>query len=116
MVSSFNKIFMNLNLLVESFCVHVHFYPHTFIAVLILNIDRQTLYKGSICMKIGQGSIILFQFNTSLDGVLTNLVHGEHCARYQIVSVPGTNIFLGMINHTCDLATAFCPCSMVSLP
>ena len=24
------------------------------------------------------------QFNTSLDGVITSLVHGEHCTRYQV--------------------------------
>lgn len=26
----------------------------------------------------------IFQFNTSFIGVLTNLVHGEQCARYQV--------------------------------
>ncbi|XP_052058181.1 VWFA and cache domain-containing protein 1-like [Mytilus californianus] len=53
-----------------------------------------------------------YNFNTSLDGVLTNLVHGEKCSRYQIVHIRGTNAFLGIVNHTCDTATAFCPCSM----
>ena len=28
-----------------------------------------------------------FQLNTSLDGIVTNLVHGEHCARYQVRSM-----------------------------
>ncbi|ESO86641.1 hypothetical protein LOTGIDRAFT_128750, partial [Lottia gigantea] len=54
-----------------------------------------------------------YKFNTSLEGILTNLVHGEHCARYQITYIPGTNAFLGIVNHTCETATAFCPCSMV---
>lgn len=45
--------------------------------------------------------------------VLTNLVHGEHCIRYQIVAVPGTNLFAGIVNQTCETATAFCPCSTV---
>ena len=54
-----------------------------------------------------------YSFNTSLHGVLTNLVHGEHCSRYQIAHIPGTNAFLGIVNHTCDTATAFCPCSML---
>ncbi|CAL1540838.1 unnamed protein product [Lymnaea stagnalis] len=53
-----------------------------------------------------------FNFNTSFIGTLTNLVHGEQCARYQITHIPGTNAFLGLVNHTCDTATAFCPCSM----
>lgn len=46
--------------------------------------------------------------------VLTNLVHGEHCIRYQIVAIQGTNLFVGVVNQTCDMATAFCPCSTVS--
>ncbi|KAK3767134.1 hypothetical protein RRG08_018006 [Elysia crispata] len=53
-----------------------------------------------------------FSFNTSFIGHLTNLVHGEHCAKYHIMHISGTNTFLGMVNHTCDTATAFCPCSM----
>ncbi|CAG5123241.1 unnamed protein product, partial [Candidula unifasciata] len=53
-----------------------------------------------------------FLFNTTFTGTLTNLVHGEQCARYQITHIPGTNTFLGLVNHTCDTATAFCPCSM----
>ena len=27
--------------------------------------------------------------------------------------IPGTNAFIGIVNHTCETATAFCPCSMV---
>lgn len=78
----------------------------------ILN-HRHFVHKN-LCNRYNDRTIQRFYtFNTSLEGVLTNLVHGEHCARYQIVAVPGTNIFLGMINHTCDLATAFCPCSML---
>ena len=46
--------------------------------------------------------------------VLTNLVHGEHCIRYQIVAIQGTNLFVGVVNQTCESATAFCPCSTVS--
>ncbi|KAH3694838.1 hypothetical protein DPMN_082279 [Dreissena polymorpha] len=78
----------------------------------ILN-HRHFVHK-QLCNRYNDRTIQRFYtFNTSLDGVLTNLVHGEHCARYQIVAVPGTNLFLGMINQTCDIATAFCPCSMV---
>ena len=47
--------------------------------------------------------------------ILTNLVHGEHCIRYQIVAIPGTNLFVGIVNQTCETATAFCPCSTVRL-
>lgn len=48
----------------------------------------------------------------SLDGILTNLVHGEQCAKYQITTIPGTNLFVAVVNETCDTITAFCPCSM----
>lgn len=57
-----------------------------------------------------------YQFNMSLDEVLTNIAHGEHCVRYQVAAVPGTNVFLGVVNMTtqCNLLRAFCPCSTVS--
>ncbi len=55
-----------------------------------------------------------FQFNTSLSDVLTNLVHGEHCSRYQLTAIRGTNAFFGIVNETCTMMRAFCPCSMVS--
>ncbi|XP_070171282.1 VWFA and cache domain-containing protein 1 isoform X1 [Polyergus mexicanus] len=54
-----------------------------------------------------------YQFNMSLDDVLTNIAHGEHCVRYQVAVVPGINVFLGVVNVTtqCNLLRAFCPCS-----
>ncbi|XP_014215011.1 VWFA and cache domain-containing protein 1 [Copidosoma floridanum] len=52
-----------------------------------------------------------YQFNVSLDEVLTNIVHGEHCVLYQLAAVPGTNLFLGVVNVTCSSSNAFCPCS-----
>ena len=55
-----------------------------------------------------------YQFNVSVEGVLTNLVHGEHCLQYQLVALPGTNVFLGIVNKTCDENKAFCPCSRAS--
>lgn len=49
----------------------------------------------------------------SLEGLLTNLVHGDHCAKYQIATISHANVFIGVVNHTCEAVTAFCPCSMV---
>lgn len=54
-----------------------------------------------------------YSLNMSMHSVLTNLVHGEHCSKYQITSIPESNIFIGIINKTCDTMTAFCPCSVV---
>lgn len=53
-----------------------------------------------------------YDLNVSMDSVLTNLVHGEHCAKYQITAIPETNIFIGVVNVSCDSMTAFCPCSV----
>lgn len=52
-----------------------------------------------------------YQFNTSLREVLTNRVNGER-TKYQITAVPGTNLFVALLNSTCD-GGAFCPCSTV---
>ncbi|XP_006825614.1 VWFA and cache domain-containing protein 1-like [Saccoglossus kowalevskii] len=54
-----------------------------------------------------------FHFNASFHGILTNLKHGEHCSKYEITQIPGTNSFMGIVNQTCEDFTAFCPCSMV---
>ncbi|KAG5317114.1 CAHD1 protein, partial [Acromyrmex heyeri] len=70
--------------------------------------------KKKSCASYLDGTVQrYYQFNTSLDEVLTNMAHGEHCVRYQVAAVPGTNIFLGVVNMTtqCNLLRAFCPCS-----
>ena len=55
-----------------------------------------------------------YQFNTSMPDVVTNVgAGGEYCKQYQIVAVPGTNVFVGVVNQTCD-NPAFCACSRVS--
>ena len=33
---------------------------------------------------------------------------------FQVVVIPGTNMFLGIINETCSTMQAFCPCNIVS--
>ncbi|XP_012215377.1 VWFA and cache domain-containing protein 1 isoform X2 [Linepithema humile] len=70
--------------------------------------------KKKVCANHLDGTIQrYYQFNTSLDEVLTNIAHGEHCVRYQVAAVPGTNVFLGVVNVTtqCNQLRAFCPCS-----
>ncbi|XP_046405658.1 VWFA and cache domain-containing protein 1 isoform X2 [Ischnura elegans] len=69
------------------------------------------LVRKSLCNSFSDQTIQRFyRFNTSVSGVLTNLVHGEHCIKYQITAVPGTNLFVGIVNSTCNVTT-FCPCS-----
>uniref|UniRef100_A0A1I8F9C5 Cache domain protein n=1 Tax=Macrostomum lignano TaxID=282301 RepID=A0A1I8F9C5_9PLAT len=59
----------------------------------------------------------VYSLNLSLAAPLSNLERGEHCVRYLISQVPGTNLFLGVVNETetkhCGPKTAFCPCSTV---
>lgn len=78
----------------------------------ILN-HRGFVHK-KVCSSFGDRTVQrYYQFNVSLAGVITNLVHGEHCSRYLVVPVAGTNAFLGIVNQSCDMS-AFCPCSTVS--
>lgn len=77
-------------------------------------LNHELFVKKKLCPNYLDGTMQrYYQFNTSLDEVLTNIVHGEHCVKYQVASVPNTNVFLGVINETCSLR-AFCPCSTVS--
>lgn len=76
--------------------------------------NHKGFMKKKECNHYGDWTVQrFFKLNTSLEGILTNSVHGEHCAKYQITAIPGTNAFLGIVNHTCDTVRAFCPCSMV---
>lgn len=53
-----------------------------------------------------------YHFNTSLDRVLSNIVHGER-TKYQIALIPNTNILLSIVKSSSD-GGAFCPCSTVN--
>jgi hypothetical protein len=53
-----------------------------------------------------------YQFNTSLTDILTNVVHGER-SKYQITLIPGTNLFIGVVNTSFDSGASFCPCSTI---
>ncbi|XP_012277119.1 VWFA and cache domain-containing protein 1 [Orussus abietinus] len=84
--------------------------------VLVANdiLNHELFVKKKLCASYLDGTTQrYYEFNTSLEEVLTNIVHGEHCVRYQIAAVPGTNVFLGVVNVTtpCNLRSAFCPCS-----
>ncbi|XP_011704249.1 PREDICTED: VWFA and cache domain-containing protein 1 [Wasmannia auropunctata] len=77
-------------------------------------LNHGSFVKKKSCASYLDGTVQrYYQFNTSLDEVLTNIAHGEHCVRYQVAAVPGTNVFLGVVNMTtqCNLLRAFCPCS-----
>ncbi|XP_059470821.1 VWFA and cache domain-containing protein 1 [Neocloeon triangulifer] len=76
-------------------------------------LNHQGLASKVLCSSFADQTLQrYFRFNTSLSTVLTNLVHGEQCAKYQIAAVPGTNVFVVVVNATCDVVTTFCPCSV----
>ncbi|KAJ8936685.1 hypothetical protein NQ318_012504 [Aromia moschata] len=54
-----------------------------------------------------------YRLNTSFTDVLVNFAPVERCVTYRITSVPNTNIFIGVVNASCDFVTTFCPCSIV---
>ncbi|KAJ8980589.1 hypothetical protein NQ317_018716 [Molorchus minor] len=54
-----------------------------------------------------------YRLNTSFTDVLANFVPGEHCVTYRIAAVPNTNIFIGVVNASCEFVATFCPCSIV---
>ena len=72
---------------------------------------RQLVEKRLCTNYINRTNQRYYLFNTSLTSVLTNRAHGER-TKYQITAVPGTNVFVALLNATCD-GGAFCPCSTV---
>ncbi|XP_074098201.1 VWFA and cache domain-containing protein 1 [Cotesia typhae] len=82
------------------------------VATDILN--HEFFVRKKICGNFLDGTIErYYQFNTSLEEVLTNIIHGEHCVKYQLAAVPDTNLFFGVVNETCTLP-AFCPCNTMA--
>lgn len=53
-----------------------------------------------------------FQFNTTINEVITNYANVEK-TKYQLVSLKNTNIFVGIINSSSETSGAFCPCSTI---
>ncbi|KAK4871749.1 hypothetical protein RN001_015873 [Aquatica leii] len=77
-------------------------------------LNHKHFVKKMLCNDYADGTIQRFyRLNISLNDVLTNAVHGEHCVKYQVTAVEGTNVFVGIVNATCEVIATFCPCSMV---
>ncbi|XP_077284918.1 VWFA and cache domain-containing protein 1 [Arctopsyche grandis] len=76
-------------------------------------LNHKGFVQKKLCKNYVDGTLQrYYNFNNSITHVLTNVIHGEHCARYHITAIQGTNTFLGMVNSSCDIG-AFCPCSVV---
>lgn len=86
-------------------------HKESYVANDILN--HEILIKKKLCANyLNQTIERFYQLNTSLDTVLTNVVHGER-TKYQIALIASTNIFVGIVNSSYD-GDAFCPCSTVN--
>lgn len=91
------------------------------LAVKLMHEDK-TLVTRQKCKRYLDMTIQNFyEFNTSLSlnhaTLWTNLnLNEDSCFRYQVSSLPGTNLFLGLVlsNDTCSKKedATFCPCSV----
>lgn len=79
-------------------------------------LNQKSIVRKFVCNSYNDRTIQrYYMFNSSLVGILTNVIHTEDassCAKYKMVSLEGTNAFFGIVNHTCDNSTTFCPCSL----
>lgn len=77
-------------------------------------LNRYDLVKKMLCNDYADGTAQrYYKLNTSYPEVLVNGVQGEHCVKYQVGVVKDTNIFIGVVNASCEIVATFCPCSMV---
>lgn len=77
-------------------------------------LNHKHFVKKMLCNNYADGTIQrYYKLNTTLNKILVNAVHGEHCIKYQVTAVKGTNVFVGLVNVSCEDIVTFCPCSMV---
>ncbi|XP_019765381.2 VWFA and cache domain-containing protein 1 [Dendroctonus ponderosae] len=77
-------------------------------------LNHKQFIKKLLCNDYGDNKIQrYYRLNTSFTDDLVNHVPGEQCVTYHITSVPDTNIFVGVVNASCDVVPAFCPCSII---
>lgn len=90
---------------------HEHLtHKESYLANDILN--HKSLVRKLACANYQNRTLQRYYvFNTSLNEILTNVVHGER-TKYAIALIKGSNIFAAVLNSTCD-GGAFCPCSTI---
>lgn len=77
-------------------------------------LNHKYFVKKMLCNNYADGTIQRFyKLNMTIDEVLVNVVQGDHCVKYQVTAVKDTNIFVGVVNVSCEDILTFCPCSMV---
>lgn len=81
---------------------------------LILN-HGPTFVEKKVCRQLSDMTIQrYYEFNTNhIFPVITNTENGEKCSQYEISLLQGSNVFLGVVNVTCQTEPkTFCPCSV----
>lgn len=78
-------------------------------------LNHKQFIKKMLCNDYADGTIQRFyRLNTTFTDDLVNHIPGEHCVSYHITSIQDTNIFVGIVNASCEVVPAFfCPCSIV---
>ena len=77
-------------------------------------LSHKDFVKKMLCNDYSDGTIQRYYWlNTSLNRILSNAVYGEHCVKYRLSLIEGTNVFIGVVNASCEVTATFCPCSMV---
>lgn len=77
-------------------------------------LNHKHFIRKMLCNNYSDNTIQrYYRLNTSFTDVLVNFVPGEHCVTYKITAVPHTNMFIGVVNASCDFLATFCPCSIV---
>jgi hypothetical protein len=82
------------------------------------HVANDILMQRKIVEKIACNNFIngtsqrFYQFNTSITEVITNYANVEK-TKYQLTSLKGTNLFVGIINSSSETSGAFCPCSTI---
>ncbi|EFA13000.2 VWFA and cache domain-containing protein 1 [Tribolium castaneum] len=77
-------------------------------------LSHKYFIKKVLCNSYGSGTVQrYYKLNTSYSDVLVSSVQGEHCVSYHIAAIRNSNVFVGMVNATCNVVVTFCPCSIV---
>ena len=81
---------------------------------LLLN-HGSSFVKKKVCKQLSTMTMQrYYEFDTNhRNRVVHNKENGEHCSQYEISVLEGTNLFLGVVNVTCENEPkTFCPCNI----
>lgn len=76
--------------------------------------QHSSFVQKRLCVRYTDGTLQrYYQLNASVSYAQAQAHHGG-CTRYQVAAVARTNLFVGIVNASCDLPpVTFCPCSVV---